>query len=91
MPEKLKLCPFCGGDAKVICNYEVRPYLFAIACSNPVCDVSAGTMDEASAEQAAKCWNTRPREYALQKRIDELEAAARTEDVICGGHIGPQE
>ena len=67
---KLKPCPFCGGEAfyiKIMGNYE-KPH--EIYCSK--CD---GAITEGRSEkQVVTNWNTRPIEDELRARIAELEA-----------------
>ena len=61
MTEKLKKCPFCGGEAYF--------HVSSIRCDG--CNVRlAGVQGE---EEAIKAWNNRPIEAQLQECVDELE------------------
>ncbi len=53
MTEKLKPCPFCGGEAVLISNKEEQ--LYSVECKN--CD--CGTCDHLGAEIAVEAWNRR--------------------------------
>ena len=55
MKEKLKPCPFCGGEAE----YYGECDMVWIRCSNYDCRAERiGKFDEP--EEAAEYWNTRP-------------------------------
>ncbi len=68
MTDKLKPCPFCGGDAHwgVPCDT-----LVIIACSSDKCGWELALDSE---EEALRCWNTRPAEDALRDEIERLRA-----------------
>ena len=59
MSEKLKPCPFCGGEAT-----ENRDISNSIYCKKCFAEIDTDCVD----------WNIRPIEDALQARIVELEA-----------------
>lgn len=65
MMSELKPCPFCGGAPKKMHthNQEKMPLIFWCECE-AMTDVDY---------MCIEAWNTRPREDALQARIDELE------------------
>ena len=56
MSEKLKSCPFCGGEA-IICEDGELSLAYKIFCINPDCDAQYGWC--ASGEQAVNGWNRR--------------------------------
>ena len=54
---RLKPCPFCGADAKIVTTtYKDKDVVF-ICCSNVACEVR--TMAEKKVETAQKKWNRR--------------------------------
>ena len=53
MTDKLKPCPFCGGEAKIRC---VGLDGWRIICKKGCCTVGDSLMDE---EVAIKAWNKR--------------------------------
>ena len=55
MTEKLKPCPFCGGEAEVYENEYENITLFMVACKN--CGISTAGYDYE--EDAIKDWNRR--------------------------------
>lgn len=68
MPEeKLKPCPFCGGEANIISHSVYRSFIYYCSCSNQEChgfcswtfEYSFGFKDK---EKAIIAWNTRPDE-----------------------------
>lgn len=55
--EKLKPCPFCGGEAKITrIRGSERPYV--AVCQKGECQASVGVYSYTRAE-AAKAWNRR--------------------------------
>lgn len=60
MTEKLKPCPFCGGEASMHANYEFR----WVECDS--CELETNTSD--SVEAAVKRWNTRHAEPSNDRR-----------------------
>lgn len=93
MSEKLKPCPFCGAEACIKHSWVPKSRHIAIGCSDDRgCPASNDEQDEQGGfscefdnfEDAARNWNTRPLEDALQaraeaaeKRVAELEAEMR--------------
>ena len=70
MTEKLKPCPFCGGEAKPVfrgsCNYVV--------CSNEEECRCGMTCPVTTPEEAARIWNRRAVDVdALKEIADEIE------------------
>lgn len=67
MTEKLKPCPFCGGEAQIIrCNSGK----YQCFCRNCGC---AQTMFFDSPEEVPEEWNARPIENELVEKIEKLE------------------
>lgn len=56
MSEKLKPCPFCGGEAKI---QEYNGGFAAVGCSNGRCYMHPHAFGFASAEDAIQKWNRR--------------------------------
>lgn len=63
-------CPFCGSDADRAIDDETGETSCMATCSNSNCFASHQWFVDVK-------WNTRPTEAALQKRVEELEAALR--------------
>jgi len=58
MNEKLKPCPFCGGEPYFIKD-ESYGDLFEIGCSNRKCKLVVYTNDIAEKKKAIAAWNKR--------------------------------
>ena len=59
MSDKLKPCPFCGADAKIIKSEDTDSslkYIFTVQCSNPFCGIS---YECSRKDVAIKLWNKR--------------------------------
>lgn len=71
MMDKLKPCPFCGGEAILIKASEQDSRLplimYDVACNNSDCLVNPNTENRELKEEAIKAWNTRH-----TTKIDEL-------------------
>lgn len=53
---ELKLCPFCGGNAKVVLLYDS----YHVECDNPLdCTVIPSTWGYGTEEEAIIAWNRR--------------------------------
>lgn len=61
MSEKLKPCPFCGGEAK---NYSVNDKVHRIYCGNPNCYIYPDVWHYGTFEDATQKWNKRAYENA---------------------------
>jgi hypothetical protein len=62
MGEKLKGCPFCGGEARrtTLCRNDV-PTLYGVVCNGEKCSVAPQTSRLfESEEEATEAWNRRP-------------------------------
>ena len=54
--EKLKPCPFCGGEADY-CYFKIfTTKMVKVVCTKCSCELRAGDVE---IEQATKSWNTR--------------------------------
>ena len=62
--EKMKPCPFCGGDAEL--NIDSTPNsngdVYWVVCNNMDCPVCPSTELYCSARAAINAWNTRANE-----------------------------
>ena len=70
MTEKLKLCPFCGGEAFLVDDDE-KNYGVFIACSK--CCSSSGIFK--TKDEALIAWNSRPIENELEAENARLREA----------------
>lgn len=91
---KLKPCPFCGGEAKIISGYK-----YAVTCKE--CD--AMTSSTYTASDAAKAWNKRNGHQTYREYFEEqfpwdaftdadahtLIDGVRVCDVFGGKHAAP--
>lgn len=75
MLNELKLCPFCGGEAKVWMNRDGEHY--RVACGNIYCDMSPSTDWCKSVASAAGIWNNR----SQVTECDEAKAIGRREAI----------
>jgi len=69
MKDKLKACPFCGGEAKIHFEngFEFRSIFYYVSCEKCGCRTDANTESE---ELAIKTWGAR----AIQiPSVEELE------------------
>ena len=57
VPKKIKLCPFCGGEAKAKKIHNTQYYY--VACVNDACCVDASTDLFFTEEEAISAWNHR--------------------------------
>lgn len=62
MNEKLKPCPFCGGEAEITKTYAFD-YYFYVGCQR--CRVETGYYD--TEEEAINAWNTRVEENLIDE------------------------
>ena len=67
MPEALKPCPFCGGDAEFCGNTQHQ--MFWVLCKR--CHASPG--DKRNRAEAITAWNTRPTDPEIA-RLQDLVA-----------------
>lgn len=58
MSEKLKLCPFCGGEAEVIAVIDEWNETYFVLCTN----CGANTINGINEEEAINAWNMRVKE-----------------------------
>jgi rRNA maturation protein Nop10 len=80
--QKLRKCPFCGGEADMNDEgSECSPDRFWAYCTNPSCFVE-GTGVYATEEEAAQAWNTRV-ERTCQMKEARWDDGQCTWGVIC--------
>ena len=60
MPNKLKPCPFCGGEAELL-DENGKEDMFFVQCKNiwKGCKVLAFTHDYLTEQEAIEAWNRR--------------------------------
>lgn len=80
MTDKLKPCPFCGGQAKVSLQHYDCDNNYVVTCIN--CETSGWTV--AGESNAISWWNHRPREDAMMRAVDVVREITR-EILIPGG------
>ena len=56
MSEKLKPCPFCGGEA--VYDKDIAGYFF-VCCPSDECNTQVASYHYPSLEEAINAWNTR--------------------------------
>lgn len=69
--EKLKKCPFCGGEAELIKRKSNFPYIHGVWCIGCKCRTSF----EKSEEIAIEKWNNRKPVDDVLERLEELKMA----------------
>lgn len=80
--DKLKPCPFCGGEAMKMTSSDGFTSIGCLEC-NPVFGVMVQAMTEA---EAIKAWNTRAeRTCTIEHRRDEYVCTA------CGNAVGDDD
>lgn len=84
---KLKPCPFCGGEAKIIhANDVTLPY--RIRCKNINCDVRPSTTWFKYEEDAITKWNTRkPMDEIVEQLEDENKTAVDAAIIFHGEYF----
>lgn len=71
MTDRLKKCPFCGGEGKLEINREMGGTQYYVLCTN--CPTTVGRHWFWKKEDAINSWNTRK---PMDRIIQELEAEA---------------
>lgn len=69
MTEKLKRCPFCGGEAE----FNSDEFGEGVCCEYCGASLSNGVYGEKGRKLASADWNTRPIENELHEKIEKLE------------------
>ena len=69
---KLDSCPFCGGEADIICDTPIidsngRKWAFTVICNK--CATTSGMVF--SQEKAIEVWNTRKPMERIEEMLDE--------------------
>ena len=70
MTEKLKRCPFCGGEAE----FNSDEFGEGVCCEYCGASLSNGVYGEKGRKLASADWNARPIENELHGKIGKLEA-----------------
>lgn len=70
MTEKLKRCPFCGGEAE----FNSDEFGEGVCCEYCGASLSNGVYGEKGRKLASADWNARPIENELTEKIGKLEA-----------------
>lgn len=85
MSEKLKPCPFCGGEAVVECHDEDYGDDWIVSCINldGECEITPHTKFYETKQEAIEAWNRRSNQDAVL--INEIPSDFRCES--CGGKI----
>ena len=66
--ERLKPCPFCGGEAICIERASNYPYIYGVMCMDCHCRTSFGK----DTDKVIKTWNTRK---PMERIVEKLEEA----------------
>ena len=69
MTEKLKTCPFCGGEAE----FNSDEFGEGVCCESCGASLSNGVYGEKGRKLASADWNSRPIENELNEKIEKLE------------------
>ena len=69
MTEKLKTCPFCGGEAE----FNSDEFGEGVCCKSCGASLSNGVYGEKGRKLASADWNSRPIENELNEKIEKLE------------------
>lgn len=81
MTDRLKPCPFCGGDAKLEINREMGGTQYQVLCTN--CPTTVGRHWFWKKEDAIKAWNTRkPMDRIVEALEEEIEYCEKQADKI---------
>ena len=70
MTEKLKTCPFCGGEAE----FNSDEFGEGVCCKSCGATLHNGVYGEEGRKLASSDWNARPIENELNEKIEKLEA-----------------
>lgn len=68
--ERLKPCPFCGGEGNVSLN---TCYGFVPWCSNEDCILNENTKGFSTKEEAIETWNTRKPMERIVERLENMK------------------
>lgn len=82
---KLKPCPFCGGEAEILEQYNVLTHIpvYRVFCNNTVergCVVSVQTVWYDNKGEAIEAWNRRVEELQPTKRWIPVKTRPMTEE-----------
>ena len=65
--ERLKPCPFCGGEAICIERASNYPYIYGVMCMDCHCRTSFGK----DTDKVIKTWNTRKPMERIAEKLEE--------------------
>ena len=68
MTEKLKTCPFCGGEAE----FNSDEFGEGVCCKSCGATMRNGVYGECGRKLASSDWNARPIENELNEKIEKL-------------------
>lgn len=79
---KLKPCPFCGGEAKILVNLSG---MYTICCSNDKCNINVSTKPTpANKEEVINTWNTRkPMDSIVEQLEEALKLTREAQTIEC--------
>ena len=69
--ERLKPCPFCGGEAICIERASNYPYIYGVMCMDCHCRTSFGK----DTDKVIKTWNTRKPMERIVKKLEKRQKA----------------
>ncbi len=62
MSEELKLCPFCGSEAKILISHHGSQPIYSVCCKKVGCFMYYGAMIYNNEKAAISAWNQRVNE-----------------------------
>ena len=76
--KKLKICPFCGGEAEMVVAHHVFEKPYVVICKNENCRASKGNFSKTK-EEAIETWNTRKPMQNIVERLEEEQEKLDTD------------
>lgn len=83
MTDRLKECPFCGGEGKLEINREMGGTQYQVLCTN--CPTTVGRHWFWKKEDAINSWNTRKPMDRIVERLKEVSFIDWDEKYIDNG------
>lgn len=80
---KLKSCPFCGGEAKLVRNWNLH-HIMCRSCGATIGDVKRHPNDFRTRDEVIAAWNSRPaaKELAVNVVIDEEQMKRMCDEAV---------